>query len=124
MNESNDNANNPALREYVTGHAFAMTLSRSMISMLDALAHGARPPHGVIRQWISTGHSLQERGLMEWRGVPKPPFAKDPKGKDNLDPIANRMRLTRAGWIMHDLLGEAGLVKPIAKQSPLRRKVA
>jgi hypothetical protein len=122
----NDNAPNEKLREHVTGQAFAMTLSRSMVAMLDALARNARSREREpqIRNWISTGHSLEERGLISWRGTPQEPFARTRVERGAIPPVSDRIRLTKAGWIMHDLLAEAGLVKAIDKRASVRRLVA
>lgn len=120
----NDDAPNQQLRDHVTGQAFAMTLSQPMILMLDMVARDTREFRGLIRNFISTGLSLEARGLIDWRGKGRKPFAVTPVEQGQLPPCSDRIRLTRAGWIMHDLLAEAGLVKAIDRRSRLRRRVA
>ncbi|WP_294138370.1 hypothetical protein [Sphingomonas sp.] len=137
---ANDNlpAPNAHLREAVTTVAFSLTLTRNMVLVLDAVARGDRTASGAaVRMWVPTAWSLKRRGLVT--------HATDPDGwgtrleqpdnmgrtrampearpRDSVSGINHAYRLTRAGWLMHDLLAEAGLVDRVTARKQ-RRLVA
>jgi hypothetical protein len=76
-------------QEYVTGQAFALTLSRRMCEALQFVATD-REGHAALPNipQLSTMHALEERGLVE----------------------RNPWRLSEAGQLLYPLLAHAGLV--------------
>lgn len=125
---SNDNAEvpNPDLRRAATSAAFSLTLSRNQVGVLDAVAHGSRQiTRGTVRSdslWVPTAWQLKRLGLLMHcsdEGGWKKPDERMPTTHD----ITDYYRLTRAGWLMHDLLAEAGLVERVTARK-LRSKVA
>lgn len=131
---ANDNAPAPngALREAVTASVFNLTLTRNMILVLDAVARGNRDGAGSAdRLWVPTAWSLKRRGLVihvtdpEGWGDPldKPDGMGRLRAMPQLGDINSAYRLSRAGWFMHDLLAEAGLVERVVSRKQ-RRLVA
>jgi len=120
----NDNAEtpNPLFRQSVTGIAFSLTLGHTHIAVLDEIAHCDRDrARKQMRRnnFVGPAIGLCRRGLVEHRH--NPPFV---NAKNNFDePITNYYRLTKAGWLMHDLLAEAGMVDAVSDRK-LRRLVA
>lgn len=106
---------NPLLRRSATNTAFVLTLGHSHISVLDIIAHDerSRPSH-----WVGPAHGLIRRGLVEHRCSPNWRGRGNEGGR-----TSDFYRLTRAGWLMHDLLAEAGMVSPVADKA-LRKLVA
>ena len=79
-------------QEYVTGQAFALTLSRRMCEALQFVAMD-RDRQGALPNipQLSTMHALEERGLIE----------------------RNPWRLSQAGRLLYPLLAHAGLVEAV-----------
>lgn len=116
MVNDNETAPNAALREFATSHAFVMTLTRNQIVALNIIATGQDDFR--FSRFVSATKELGVRGLLEHR------YSPDHNGKRNSGgPITDYYRLTRAGWLMHDLLAEAGLAKPVVERA-LRKLVA
>lgn len=120
----NDNleAPNNLFRQSVTGIAFSLTLGHTHIAVLDEIAHSDRDraKHKMRRNnFVSPAIGLCRRGLVEHRH--NPPFVDAKRGLD--EPITNYYRLTKAGWLMHDLLAEAGMVDAVVDRK-LRKLVA
>lgn len=120
----NDNleAPNNLFRQSVTGVAFALTLGHTHIAVLDEIAHSDRDRAKVKMRrnnFVGPAIGLGRRGLVEHRY--NPPFVDAKRGLD--EPITNYYRLTKAGWLMHDLLAEAGMVDAVVDRK-LRRLVA
>lgn len=122
---SNDNAEipNALFRQSVTGIAFALTLGHTHICVLDEIAHSDRDrSRAKMRRnnFVGPAIGLGRRGLVEHRHAPNW-IGKEHGGVD--EPITNYYRLTRAGWLMHDLLAEAGMVSSVTERK-LRKLVA
>ncbi len=121
MND-NSEAPNTLFRQSVTGIAFSLTLGHTHIAVLDEIAHCDRDRASKQMRrnnFVGPAIGLCRRGLVEHRS--NPPFA---EGKSKLnEPITNYYRLTKAGWLMHDLLAEAGMVDAVVDRK-LRRLVA
>lgn len=120
----NDNeVPNPELRAHVTDHSFVLTLRKTHIRCLVAIAHAdremCRPPVGSPDHFIPAVHGLIRRGLILHRHAPG--FAKSKADENGMVPITDFYRLTRAGWAVFDLLVEAGLATAIDRR---QRKVA
>jgi hypothetical protein len=115
---SNDNIQtpNPLLREASTSTAFNLTLSRYHVQVLDQLAHGECSRIDGRSIWVPTAIGLGRRGLIEHRHNPN--WLGDHKSAGRIN---DYYRLTRAGWLMHDLLAEAGLVQRV--ESRAQRKL-
>lgn len=129
--------NNDAFREYVTGSAFVMTLSRAQISELmavaitDACAGGNlmtlfkdhRKAHDAynqfkVRNFLAALNGLERRGLVVLEVVKK--AEKLPDGRE----VDHYLRhVTEAGWLMLKLCHLAGLCPNIdVLLTELRRK--
>lgn len=126
MTNDNREAPNPALAAAVTSTAFAITLSRNHIIVLNEIARsGSTAPAkgiGLSRNiWVPLVGGVIRRGLVEHRH--NPPFARSKVKSGEHWPVTDFYRLTVAGWLMHDLLAEAGLVDRIEDRK-LRRLVA
>jgi len=112
----NEPVPNVALREFATSHAFVMTLSRNQIACLDIIARN--DTNIRFSRFVSASKELGCRGLVQHR------YSPNFKGRDNSGgELTDFYRLTRAGWLMHDILVEAGLVQAITERA-LRRLVA
>lgn len=103
---------NPLLRAAATQIAFHLTLTRNQIAVLEAIAHNRREPRQVQTQradrlWVPICRNLGDKGLVEHRHMPN--FVGDDSGWPKQ--INNYYRLTRAGWLMLDLLVEAGMAE-------------
>jgi len=135
---SNDNGvvPNPALREAATQCAFHINLTRNMVAVLNAVAHGTREVSGPAeRVWVPTAWSLKRRGLVVHVTDPEGwgPDLPEPDGMGRTRGMCDHLqaqlginaayRLTRAGWLTHDLLAEAGLVDRVTSRKQ-RRMVA
>lgn len=117
----NDMPPNPVLREHVTGFSFVLSMPRSAVASLDAIAHGeVNRNRNKLRydNFVGGAKSCQSRGLLVHQY--KPSFT----GSDHsAGSITDFYRLTKAGWLVHDLLAEAGLVEAVTARE-LRRLVA
>lgn len=108
---------NPNLRQHATDHAFIVTMRRSHISVLTAIAHGDRSlavgKAGSL--WVPAARQLGDRGLVEHR------YSPDWNGNigSHDENINAYYRLTKAGWHMHGLLLEAGMVMEVTKKRKL-----
>lgn len=121
MTNDNQPVPNAMLREHATGFAFTLTMPKSAVWFLDAIAHGDRDRNRRLPcRFISGARACQDRGLIEHRH--KPNWIGKGGGTFG-EPITNYYRLTRAGWLMHDLLAEAGLVDAV-EDKKMRRLVA
>jgi hypothetical protein len=109
---------NVALRDHVSDHSFVLTLRKTHITFLIALAHGER---STLGDWVTPSRGLQSRGLIVHRHAPN--FIGKHFGSTT-EPITNYYRLTRAGWAVFDLLVEAGLAVEIDRKSSKRKLVA
>ena len=69
---------------------------------------------------VTACHGLERRGLLEHRHGPN--FVGAMTGPMG-EPITHYYRLTRAGWLTHDLLAEAGMVARVESRAQ-RRLVA
>lgn len=124
----NDNIEvpNEALRAHVSDHSFVLSLRKTHIRGLIAIANAdremMRPPRGSPDHFISAVHGLMRRGLILHRH--EPGFARSKPDENGLIPISDFYRLTRAGWAVFDLIVEAGMAEAIDKKSSLRRLVA
>lgn len=133
----NDNVEtpNPQLRDYATEGAFALTLSKTHMATLVAIANNDQSLAG--RNWLGALDGLKRRGLAyhakDWFGAkmvvhrgmsyPEPKQLWGPY--DRMDsPLTNICRLTRAGWLVYDLLAEAGMARAIDRRSALRKRIA
>lgn len=98
---------NARFASYVTQVAFNLSLSRNMVFVLDAIAHGQFATRnmraaGMIDTAVPSMRRLQERGLV---------YATDPEWP-------GRCQLTEAGRHVHALLCIAGLAtKPAATEA-------
>lgn len=122
MSNDNSEAPNALFRQSVTGIAFSLTLGHTHIAVLDEIAHSDRDRAKVKMRrnnFVGPAIGLGRRGLIEHRH--NPPFVEKKRGFD--EPITNYYRLTKAGWLMHDLLAEAGMVDAVVDRK-LRRLVA
>lgn len=130
----NDNAEvpNPDLRAYATEGAFLLSLSKTHLATLIALAQNDRS--WGARNWLGALDGLKRRGLAyhandyfgraiegDRYSGPKQTWGDYNGNNPNLCSIA---RLTRAGWLTYDLLVEAGLAPAIDRRSGLRRNIA
>lgn len=123
MSSFNDNdlPPNPVLRDHVTGFSFVLSMPRSAVASLDAIAHGeVNRNRNRLRydNFVGGAKSCQARGLMIHQH--KPSFAGGDASTGN---ITDFYRLTKAGWLVYDLLAEAGLVEAVTARK-LRRLVA
>lgn len=127
ISASNENPPTPnvALREHVTSGAFLLSLKKTHVWVLEAVAHDDRGRTGrragVSDHFITAVKALERRGLVEHRNSPN--FV-DKKFGGTADPLTHYYRLTRAGWLVFDLLAEAGMVESLPARSAKRRKVA
>lgn len=120
MND-NQTVPNVALREHVTGFAFTLTMPKSAVWFLDAIAHCDRNRNRRVPcRFISGAHACQDRGLIEHRHAPN---WIGEKYVNMEEPITNYYRLTKAGWLMHDLLAECGMVEAVSDKR-LRKVIA
>lgn len=122
----NDNIEvpNAALREHVTDASFVLSLRKTHIAMLIAVANNDRL--SLARDWITPAHGLKRRGLMfhcldvyPRREGEHQTFFEEAPG--DFKPLNAIYRLTRAGWAVYDLLVEAGMADAI---DATERKVA
>lgn len=115
----NDNAPvpNPVLRQHVTDHAFVLTLRKTHIMVLQALAHGSRSVPDRSSYWVSAARGCQDRGLVI--SHPEKALAKEARGRKT--ELRDFYSLTRAGDLAFALLVESGLAEPKAKK---QRKAA
>lgn len=97
---------NAALREHVTSHGFVLTLAKTQIAMLEALANQRE---GSSRFFIPATRGLIERGLIEHR-----PSVGEPLTMGNLHLC---YPLTRAGELVFELLVESGLAQRLQSES-------
>jgi hypothetical protein len=121
----NDNQEIPnlILREAATSSAFLLQLSKTHIAALDMLAHDDRSrwPAGMRDLFITGVRGLIERGLVIHAVNPNHKGQRPPHTSS--DTLSDYYRLTRAGWLMHDLLAEAGMVDAVTSKKQ-RRLVA
>jgi len=122
MNDNTD-APNRVLREYVTDSSFVLTLSRRHIATLIQIARNDRD-HKYQRDFVNPGNGLLRRGLVgHCEHAPKTRVKMVPtgrtnewrpwfRGSDNND-LNCFWRLTKAGWLVYDLLVEAGMAPAI-----------
>jgi hypothetical protein len=117
----NDNKEvpNSVLRDYVTDSSFVLTLSRNHINTLVTIAHNDRD-HKSRRDFVNPGNGLIRRGLVNHVSHAKKTRTKQvPTGRTNETRPVYRgsynaelncyWRLTKAGWLVYDLLVEAGI---------------
>lgn len=109
---------NPTLRDHVTQIGFNLSLTRRMIGVLDEIAHNERDRNrasvwAYAGHWVPGARSLGNRGLVKHCYAPSHSGAMPPYGQRDL---TEHYRLTRAGWLIHDLLAEAGLVERVTKR--------
>lgn len=103
-----------AFAAYVTGSAFALTLSQGMISALATAEHGIT--HGVEYSLPVSEprlHALERRGLVRLIGDRRRRFEDNPRMWSDV------YEITRPGALVLDLLAEARLVPPSALRRPL-----
>ena len=131
MTNDNDAVPNPELREYVTGGAFVLTMSKLHIAMLVAVAHNNEAVIHAMRASVTTGHGLKRRGLLMHCGDVygrqhyRTKYFPDGRNIDLFQVQAHNIwRLTKAGWAVYDLLEQAGLAPAIDKRSGLRKRIA
>ena len=129
----NDNADIPnrILRDYVTDSSFVLSLSRRHIATLIAIALNDRD-HKYCRDFVNPGNGLIRRGLVgHCERAPKSRVKMIPTGRHNEwrpwfrgsanDDLNCYWRLTKAGWLVYDLLAEAGMAPAIKAE---KRQVA
>lgn len=125
MTNDNGRIPNPQLHSFVTGHSFVLTLAASHIKWLHRVATNYRSPfprNERCDQAVGL-QGLIRRGLVEHRKDYG--FETDPKKRHAMNSTLNScFRLTKAGWMVLDLLAEAGMVDAIDKRSSHRKKVA
>lgn len=129
---SNDNAEvpNQPLREYATEGAFLLALTRRHIQLIQALALNDRS--FASAHWIGAMNGLTRRGLAyhacDFFGRKGDRYSEARRvwGAFGISDrkLAGIARLTKAGWLVYDLLAEAGMVEVIDRRSALRRNVA
>lgn len=121
----NDNKQVPngVLRDYVSDSSFVLTLSRNHISTLVTIAINDRD-YNKVRDFVSPGNGLIRRGLVNHARLAKKSRVKQvPTGRINETAPRFRgseyaelnchWRLTKAGWLVYDLLVEAGMAPSV-----------
>lgn len=121
----NDNKQvpNSMLRDYVSDSSFVLTLSRNHINTLVIIALNDRD-HKHVRDFVNPGNGLIRRGLVNHvvhakksRTKQVPTGRRDEtqpwfRGSQNAE-LNCYWRLTKAGWLVYDLLIEAGMAPAI-----------
>lgn len=91
---------NPAFREYVTSTAFNLTLCKTHISALSAIANNNRDAGVNMGLFVPAVNGLIRRGLVIHHMPEKLEFK----------PFNQVFEITRAGELVLDLLREAGII--------------
>lgn len=112
MNEDPNLAPNPALASYASSTAFVMTMTKPMIETLLMLWAGRDEPlgHHLPSNIVAQSRALGRRGLIVHH-VPDGYREMTPEDRSAL-PLKAFYEVTKAGWLMLELLREAGLRTP------------